>query len=323
MKSAPAAPTPYATLKLPVGEGHTLHVEEYGNPEGIPVINLHGGPGSRSKPSHVTRFPLKTYRVILFDQRGCGQSTSKKGPLHANTTQHLLEDIEKIRTYLNIEKWVVGGSSWGSALSLLYAEAHPQRVLGLLVSAIFTATKHEVEDWFADPNGLARFYPQEYATLATLLGNPPKSKFFEALLKALTGPRAHALKVGRAQGMLDGLSMDPALTREVVAEWFTDTSFLTNTQLWAHYAANNFFIKPEQIRKNLTRLKNMPIHILHGEQDLCCPAESAFRLHAALPQSTLTMIPQCPHLGTPAMDKARYKASVALAKILKKPSRKS
>lgn len=318
--SAKKPPAPTATIKLPVGEGHTLHVEVYGNPRGIPVLNLHGGPGSGSKPDHALRYPAKYYRIILFDQRGCGKSTSKKGPFHANTIAHTLADIEHIRTYLGIEKWVVAGSSWGSTLLLAYAQKHTARVLGLLPSAVFMGTPQELE-WFSHPGGLARFFPLEYAELVDALGNPSQAQFFATEFKRLSGPRATALKVAKAHTLLDGMSMEPAASKQALLDTFDAKKAISGAQMWAFYAANNFFLKPNQLPKGLKLLKNIPTHITHGALDMCCPPESAHILHVSLPQSTLTMVPMCGHRATPEMDKARVAAAEKLAKHLLKSAK--
>lgn len=315
MKSAPKSPKIH---KLAVGEGHTLHIEESGNPAGIPVIALHGGPGGGLSDKNHLRYPPKTYRLIAFDQRGCGKSKAAKGILHANTTAHLVADIEKIRTHFKIEKWVVAGASWGSTLALAYAQAYPKRVLGLLLATVLLGTQHELE-WFTHPTGIARFFPAEYATLLQLTGATPAT-LSKKTLAILTGPnKPAAKKLAAAWTMLEGLASTPTPNRAAMAAYISSSkSLLSGAQIEVHYFANTCFLKPEQLLLGAHKIAHIPTFIIHGELDFVCPPQSALTLHAALPQSHLTMLPMVGHYGHLLLEKARLTAAKKLAAQLKK-----
>ncbi|MBI1308467.1 MAG: alpha/beta fold hydrolase [Proteobacteria bacterium] len=320
MKRPIQPPKPFATHTLPVGQGHTLYIEEHGNPKGLPVVVLHGGPGGGMSGSFHKRFPLKTYRIIAFDQRGCGKSTAKKGLLTANTTQHLVADIERIRVHLKIAQWVVTGASWGVTLALVYAQAHPQAVLGLILNAIYLGTTHEIE-WFTKPDGIARFFPQEYAALYKAVPGATPSTISKKSLTILMGPnKRRAQQLAEAWLYFEWLACSIQSNRaETLAAVRAEANLLVNCQVQIHYYAHQCFLLPDQILKNAKAISHIPAIILHGELDMVCPPEAAYALHAALPQSQLKMLPLCGHYGDPAMDKARKAAATTLAKTLKKP----
>ena len=298
---------PYDVRMLNVGDGHSLYVEQSGNPNGLPVVMLHGGPGSGCKPKHRQMFDPQVYRVVIFDQRGCGRS-QPAGRVVANTTDHLVADIEMIRETLGIESWVVYGNSWGSALGLAYAEAHPERVKGLVIGAIFTATQREL-DWFYDPAGLARFFPDAYAALRDVLGNPAWHDMPRLIRDAVLNDDAHALAVAKATVRLDALSMDLEPDMLALEEYLDSEDFsLTPLRIWAHYFAAACFLSPQQLLKNVGRIAHIPMHITHAGLDLCCPPETAYALHKALPDAAFTFVPVCGHRANDAMDKARMEA---------------
>ncbi len=306
---------PFASHMLEVGDGHTLYVEQSGNPDGLPVVVLHGGPGSGSKPKHRQFFDPTLYHIVLFDQRGCGKSLPS-GETHANTTAHLIADIERIRAHVNVENWAVYGNSWGSTLALAYAEAHPERIRALMVGAIFMATARELE-WFHHPDGLARFFPQEYKDLCETLGNPAYENIPQMIRDAVAQDNPHAWNVGRAVSLLDGLSMDLVPNRTEVEACLHSAEFsLTPVRVWSHYFASNCFLTPDELIAKASRIPSVPVHILHAALDLCCPVESAVRLHNALPHSTLDIIPLCGHRASPEMEAARVEATTAIAKRL-------
>lgn len=304
--------TPFATHMLPVTDGHVLYVEESGNPHGLPVIVLHGGPGSGSKAKHRQFFNPATYRIIIADQRGAGLSTPA-GSLTANTTAHLINDIEAIRTHLKLEDWVVYGNSWGSTLALAYAQAHPQRVKGLVIGAVFTGTERE-RDWFTNPDGLARFFPSQFAILRSVLGHPQTTDIFPLIHAALLQDDAHAYAVARTACRLDAVSMDLEPNLEDIEASLAAPDFsLTSVRIWAHYYHNSFFLTPNQLLNGCATIQHIPTIITQAGLDLCCPPETAYAIHQALPGSTYNYVHLCGHRANPAMEAARIAATNAMA----------
>ncbi|HEX2859099.1 MAG TPA: prolyl aminopeptidase [Alphaproteobacteria bacterium] len=297
--------------QLTLSHGHTMHYTEHGNPKGAPVVYLHGGPGSGSKASHTRYFNLKSQWVILYDQRGCGRSTPLGQTKH-NTTQLLIEDLERLRSHLNIQKWQVVGFSWGSTLALAYAQAYPKRVSGLTIGAVYLGTKAETE-WLTQPTGAAMFYPAEYAA-ATALAKPG------AVLKALAGSdKKRARQVAEAWTLFDALTMEfEPDAAAIKASLKADAYLPTRMKVMHHYFANNCFFTPNQLLKGAAKLKNIPLHIVQAHYDMCTPPAAALALHKALPGSTLTMVTHAGHRATPPVQKARIAAVAQQARALAK-----
>lgn len=305
--------TPYATHMLPVGQGHTLYVEESGSRSGLPVIVLHGGPGSGCNEKHRQRFNPHKYRIICFDQRGCGRSQFEDR-LAANTTDALIEDIARIRTHLGLTTaTVVYGTSWGSTLALAYAQTYPQTVSHLILGGIFLGTPHEL-NWMAHPTGAARFYPVEYAAITELLGNPPPDQVIPTMYLALTGANpAFARQAALAWSRYEALCSTPVPNRREIEEFLAITPNLhEHAALECHYFNSNCFLEPDQLLINASRIAHIPTQILQGQLDMVCPPETAHRLHAALPNSTLTLVENCGHSASPDMEEARVTATNAL-----------
>lgn len=313
---------PYATHQLEVGDGHTLYVEESGNPAGLPVLVLHGGPGSGCKPNHRQRFNPSKWRIVCFDQRGCGQSTPpKEGPLHANTTPHLVADCERIREHLGVGQWsCVSGSSWGSTLTLAYSQRYPHNVRSLMISAIFLGTHEEIE-WFDRPDGLGWFLPEEYRRIKSLCQGIEGATLSQKAAKVLAGPdRAQAQTMAEAYTLYECLAMELAPDRQAVEAEFNDPGLISSAQIELHYFAHLCFMEDKQLIKNVHKISHLPITILHGNLDLVCPPAGAYRLAEALKAAggspTLEIIPACGHRSTPAMEAARVKALDTLAGLL-------
>lgn len=304
---------PRHTDMLPVSGGHTLYVEESGNPQGLPVVVLHGGPGDGCSEKSRQRFNPQKYRIICFDQRGAGRSTPQ-GNLQANTTQNLVEDLEAICTYFKVEAWVVYGASWGSTLALAYAQSYPERVRALMLGSVFLGTQHEL-DWMAHPTGVARFFPQEYAQAMEMLGNPEPEEVISTLYLALTGENAEfAQRVALAWASFEGMCLDAAPSKaDIEAYLATMPNLVAHAALQYHYFTNRCFLQPDELITNAHRIAHIPTHILHGALDMVCPPESAYRLHAALPQSRLEMVPLCGHRANAEMEDLRVLMLDALA----------
>jgi proline iminopeptidase len=283
----PIAPTRSGTLD--VDEIHTIYWEEVGNPNGVPVVFLHGGPGAGLSPQHRRFFDPDYYRIILFDQRGAGKSTPL-GEWRNNTTDLLVADIERLRTDFGIEKWLVFGGSWGSTLALAYGQAHPERCLGFVLRGIFLCTQDEI-DWFI--SGIRWFYPELYEEFAALIPAAEQGDLLRAYTTrmqsqdpAVYWPAARAWS--RFEGRRVFLMPQPD-------EAPNDTLDLGVGRLESHYMANLGFFTEDQLMRNLDRIAHLPALIVQGRYDVICPPLSAWRLHRAWPGSILKLIPDAGH----------------------------
>ncbi len=303
------APTaPHAVHRLDVGGGHLLHVEESGHPDGLPVLVVHGGPGGGASPFMRRFFDPRRWRVILFDQRGCGRSTPHAAVEH-NTTADLIADMERIRTHLGIERWMLFGGSWGATLSLLYAEAHPERVTRLILRGIFLMTAAEL-DWFYR-GGAARFFPEAWeeflapigkggigdpiaAYHALLFGEDPRRADEAALAWTLWESRLAALEAP-AQGAVP-LDFARAFAR-----------------IENHYFIHRGFIEEGQILRDLHRITHIPAHVVQGRYDMICPPRTAWALVKDWPAATLEMVPAGHALTEPAIAAALVEAVARVA----------
>ena len=287
---------------LQVDEIHTIYWEEVGNPDGIPVVFLHGGPGAGLSPQHRRFFNPDHYRVILFDQRGAGKSTPL-GDVRNNTTQLLIEDIERLRIQFGIEKWLVFGGSWGSTLALAYGEAHPERCLGFVLRGIFLCTKKEI-DFFLD--GAEWFHPDVYDEFVEAIPEPERANLLQAYVTRIMDPdpavhwpavRAWSKFEGRRVFLLPQPEEAPS-----------DTLDLGVGRMESHYMARGGFFEPDQLMNNVGRIAHLPAVIVQGRYDVICPPVTAWRLHKAWPGSTLKIIQDAGH---GAMEQGISKALVA------------
>jgi proline iminopeptidase len=306
---------PYATHMLGVGDGHTLYVEESGNPQGLPVLVLHGGPGSGCKPSHRQRFDPTKWRIICFDQRGCGRSVAPpEGPLHANTTPHLVADCERIREYLGVAQWAtLYGSSWGSALAIIYAQRHTEKVCSLCVSACFFPDEDFTWAWATQPNGLALFIPAAFAELRKLAPTAMGLTMIQELVAQ--GPEAI-----RAMIACHAMAADLSPNATEIQAYFSTPGGQNNALIEATFYGRRCDLAPGEQLANAHKLAHLPVFIQQGLQDLVCPPAGAYRLAEALRAAggnpVLEIIPACGHRSTPQMEAARVKALDSLAEIL-------
>jgi proline iminopeptidase len=294
MKTLYPAIEPFATHHYKLGGGHRVHVEECGNPAGLPVVYLHGGPGSGCKPFHRCFFDPDRYRAVLLDQRGAGRSTPA-GELNDNTSAHLVADLEAIRARLGIERWLVFGGSWGATLALLYAQAHPHAVNGLILRGSFLARRRDLE-WFVE-DGVRRIFPDGWSEFLDHFSPDQQRHPLDALHAALTGADELArLRIARAWTLWNarvahGNGFDPEnLDRQAV------TAMAQQAKIEAHYAVHGYFIAENQVLDHLHRLPRVPTVIIHGRRDLVCPMEAAYLLHRNLPHSELRVVPEAGHL---------------------------
>lgn len=274
---------------LAVDDLHTIYWEECGNPDGIPVLFLHGGPGAGLSPQHRRFFDPQRYRVILFDQRGAGKSTPL-GEWRNNTTQLLIADIEQLRAQFGIDQWLVFGGSWGSTLALAYGQAHPAACLGFVLRGIFLCTQAEI-DWFIE--GVRWFYPELYEEFAAPIPAEERGDLLAAYVKRiLSSDPAVYWPAARAWSRFEGRRVYLMPQPEDAPN---DALDLGVGRLESHYMANLGFMDEDQLIRDMGRIAHLPAVIVQGRYDAICPPLSAYRLQQAWPGAQLEMIPDAGH----------------------------
>ena len=283
---------PYRSGKLALDDVHTMVWEESGNPNGVPVLFLHGGPGSGCSPRHRQFFDPAYYRIVLFDQRGAGQSTPL-GETRNNTTPLLVQDIERLRATLGIDRWLVFGGSWGSTLALAYGQAHPGQCLGFVLRGIFLCTQLEI-DWFL--HGMGHFFPQAHATFVGLIPPDERSNLLEAYCNRLFSDDAQvSAEAARTWSGYEGSCLYLLPHPEEQQQFDSPDVAISVGRLEAHYFRNQAFMKPDQLIRNVDRIRHLPAVIVQGRYDVICPPVSAWRLHEAWPESRLQIIDDAGH----------------------------
>ncbi|QWP74617.1 prolyl aminopeptidase [Lysobacter sp. K5869] len=281
---------PYRTYRLAVDAIHELHVEECGNPNGLPVLFLHGGPGAGVSPYHRRFFDPGRYRIVLFDQRGAGKSTPHS-ELRDNTTWDLVADIERIRAMLGIERWIVFGGSWGSTLALAYAQTHPQPVQALVLRGIFLGRPPELR-WFNELDGGARWvFPERWQRYLDYIPEEERGQMIEAYWRRLDSPdpqvrREAALAWSDCEGGSTTLLHDPY---EPGVHGDSDAA-VSVARAEAHYFRHDVFLEPDQLLRDVGRLRHIPTTIVHGRYDMICPVKNAVDLAAAWPEAQLRIV---------------------------------
>ncbi|ABQ30258.1 MULTISPECIES: prolyl aminopeptidase [Acidiphilium] len=283
---------PYQTGYLPVGDGHVIYWEQVGNPRGRPVLFLHGGPGAGAGAVHRRFFDPAFWRVVIFDQRGAGRSTPL-GSLARNTTPALIEDIEALREHLGIRQFLLFGGSWGSTLALAYAQAHPERVMGMVLRGIFLGRPSEVE-WFLE--GIARFFPDAHAALVNFLPEAERGDLLGSYFRRLCDPDpAIHLPAAQAWSVYEGSCSTLLPSYETVSAFAQDRTSLGLARIEAYYFLNNLFLPPDGLLAGMGRLAGVPGEIVQGRYDMICPPNSAFDLADAWPAARLTVVPDAGH----------------------------
>jgi proline iminopeptidase len=283
---------PYRSGNLPVDDLHTLYWEECGNPQGVPVLFLHGGPGAGLAPAHRQFFDPAFYRIVLFDQRGAGRSTPL-GEVRQNTTPLLIADIERLRAMLGIGQWLVFGGSWGSTLALAYGQAHAERCTGFILRGIFLCTPPEI-DWFL--NGVKWFFPKEHARFVAGIPEAERGDLLQAYGRRLFGDDPdETLRAARAWGRYEGSCLHLLPHPEAADQFGSDAVALGVGRLEAHYFLHAAFLSDDQLIRNVGRITHLPAVIIQGRYDVLCPALSAWRLHEAWPQASFQMIEDAGH----------------------------
>lgn len=286
---------------LPVSDGHHLYVETCGPADGEPVLVVHGGPGGGINPRLRQFFAPDYWRVVLFDQRGAGLSTPAAGLEH-NTTQALIEDMEALRTTLGIEKWWLFGGSWGSTLSLLYAQAHPDRCSGLLLRGIYLGRKRDT-DWLYGPDGVARLYPEAWQDFVRNLPATDSTSVIAFYHDKLALPDAQAMPWAKRWAGWEGRISTLLPNQEVEASF--DARALAIARIENHYFYHQCFIERSQILDHAASLKGVPGYIAQGRYDVVCPPDQADALVNCWPDVEITMVPACGHSSSePAMEQA-------------------
>lgn len=279
--------------KIAVGDGHELHVEQCGNPNGIPALFLHGGPGGGCQPYHRQFFDPQHYRIILFDQRGCGRSTPHAS-LTNNTTPHLVADIELLRKHFGIEQWLLFGGSWGSTLALAYAQTWPQRVSALILRGIFLCRPQDIH-WFYQ-HGASQLFPDYWQDYLAAIPETEHGNLLEAYHRRLTSSdEATQLAVAKAWSVWEG-RCSTLLPQPDIAEHYGEASVaLAMARVECDYFIHNAYLEPDQLIQQTHRIKDIPGVIVHGRYDSVCPIDQAFALHRAWPQAKLNVIPNAGH----------------------------
>jgi proline iminopeptidase len=281
---------PYRTQRLAVDDIHALYVEECGNPDGLPVVFLHGGPGAGISPFHRRFFDPARYRIVLFDQRGAGQSTPH-AELRENTTWHLVADIEAIRRRFGIERWVVFGGSWGSTLALAYAQQHPERVTGLVLRGIFLGRPEEV-CWFNEVGGGASaIFPERWARYLAHIPVEERDNMVEAYWRRLdSDDESVRMAAARAWGDWEGGSTTLLHDPDEPGNFEDPQTALAVARNEAHYFRHRLFLEPDQLLRNVERIRHLPTTIVHGRYDIICPVRSAYVLANAWPEANFHVV---------------------------------
>lgn len=287
---------PLRTGYLRVSDLHEIYFEESGNPQGKPAVFLHGGPGAGTDGKMRRFFDPQRYRIVLFDQRGCGKSRPHAS-LVDNTTWHLVGDIEKLREHLGIERWQVFGGSWGSTLALAYAEAHPQRVTELVLRGIFLLRRWEIDWFYQNPGGAAALYPDLWEDYVATIPETERRDMVAAYYERLTSNDPQVVrKAARSWSIWEGATSFLRLNPDYVSKFEEDDYAAAFARIECHYFINrSFFRSDNQLIEDVGRIRHIPAVIVQGRYDVICPARSAWDLHRAWPEADLRIVTDAGH----------------------------
>ncbi len=306
---------PYARHDLKVDDIHTLYIEECGEPTGVPILYVHGGPGAGCSKQDRRYFDPEKYRIILFDQRGAGRS-KPHAELENNTTAHLVEDMEAIRKHLGVDKWVLFGGSWGSTLSLLYAQSFPNNVSGMILRGIFLSREEDLRWFYRD--GAHQIFPDYWEDFVKPIPEGEREDMISAYYKLLTGDNELAkMSAAKSWSLWEGRCATLRPSPEVVSS-FSDTHMAVSlARIEAHYFMNKSYLEPNQILDNAHLLEGIPGTIVHGRYDMICPLENAFVLHQKWPGSELHIVRDAGHSShEPSIIDALTKATHDMALLI-------
>ena len=285
---------PYRSGHLEVGDGHSLYWELSGNPRGKPAVFLHGGPGAGFSADHRRIFHPDRYNVLLFDQRGCGKSTPFAS-LEANTTAALVADIERLREMAGVERWLAFGGSWGSTLALAYAEAHPDRVTGLILRGIFTMRHSEV-DWLYKAGGASMIFPDKWEEFIAPIPEAERGDLVEAYrTRLLSDDEAVQVEAAKAWSKWEAETITLLPNAELVAASVADRYAVAISRIENHYMAHRGWMEEGQLLRDIDRIRHIPGIIVQGRYDACTPPAAAWDLHRAWPEADLRIVPDGGH----------------------------
>jgi proline iminopeptidase len=288
--------TPYRKGRLRVSPVHELYFEESGNPRGKPVVFLHGGPGGGTSPSMRRFFNPRRYRIVLFDQRGCGKSRPHAS-LVANTTWDLVEDIERLREHLGIRRWQVFGGSWGSTLALAYSQRHPRRVTELVLRGIFLLRRSELEWFYQDELGAASMFPDLWEKYVAPIPKRERGNMMRAYYRRLTSKnRATRARAAYSWSVWEAATSYLRASASDIARYDDTDTAAAFARIECHYFVNRGFLaREDQLLRDVRKIRRIPAVIVQGRYDVVCPARSAWALHRAWPQADLRIVPDAGH----------------------------
>lgn len=315
MRALYPAIAPYHSGFLPVSTIHTMYYEEVGNPQGKPVIFLHGGPGGGVEPLYRQYFDPARWRIVLFDQRGAGRSTPH-AELRENTTWDLVEDIETLRRHLGLDAWAVFGGSWGSTLALAYSETYPERCTGLVLRGIFLLRRKELQWYYQE--GASFVFPDAWEDYCRPIPIAERGNMIAAYYARLTSPDPHVrLQAARAWSIWEGSTSKLFPSPDLIQRFGQDTFAEAFARIECHYFLHRgFFETDDHLLQNVHRIRHLPAWIIQGRYDVVCPMVSAWDLHRAWPEATLQIIPDAGHSATETgIQSALLEATDALAKL--------
>jgi proline iminopeptidase len=284
---------PFGAGLLPLDDGHVMYWEESGNPRGLPVLFLHGGPGAGASPAHRRFFDPRFYRIVIFDQRGCGRSVPH-GAIAANTTPHLINDMEKLRRHLGIDSWVLFGGSWGSTLALAYGLRHPQRCRGFILRGVFLGMRQEVT-WFL--YGMRTFFPEAWRAFAEFLPVPERDDLLAGYYRRLTDPDGAVHQPAAAMWTRYETVCSNLIPRHDESHIYApgDPAALALARIEAHYFVNDLFLADQELMTGIDVVRRIPAVIVHGRYDMVCPIVTADALARAWPEARYVVIADAGH----------------------------
>lgn len=303
--------TPYSSGYLHVDDTHQIYWEQSGNPQGVPILVLHGGPGAGSSPAHRQFFDPDFYRIIIFDQRGCGRSTPL-GELSGNTTQNLIGDIEMLRLQLGVKKWHLFGGSWGSTLALAYATAHPDKCTSMILRGIFLCEDYEI-DWFI--NGIKTVFPEAWEQFTAAV--PDTQNLLDTYYEILTGNDKDAqMKAAIAWALYEGAASSIQPNYETITTHEQKQHALALARLECHYFKHEARSAENSLLNHIDRIRAIPTAIIQGRYDMICPIYTANRLHQLWPEADYIVVPDAGHTAMDPTLRSRLIEATENAKTL-------